>query len=186
MLASHFASANLDPFANAWKRVYDAQQEEGAEPNFEIVTDSEMWQVPLEGLGEPENPVPRPKEESITKGEEEVTFTSTITDESSPPVLTEAAAATQRRIAEQTKTEAENKSKMQRAAAAYLEKFYRDRSSAKESRAKQLREESEALQYRVTDRKEGSWEDAIKMIDFNKSSADLSRFKSILLSLNKN
>lgn len=64
-LTAHFAAANLDPSAaaNHWNKVYDAQSGDSgsAEPNFEVVAGAdEWWEVPLEGAGPPDNPVPRP------------------------------------------------------------------------------------------------------------------------------
>ena len=49
--------------APACSQVYDASApEEGAGPaNFEVVTEAGgWWEVPLEGAGTPENPVPGP------------------------------------------------------------------------------------------------------------------------------
>lgn len=70
-LAAHFGAANLDPSANHWSKVYDAS--EGAEeggggaaagaeggPNFSLVEGGGWWEVPLEGAGPCENPVPGP------------------------------------------------------------------------------------------------------------------------------
>jgi protein XRP2 len=62
-LAQHFAAANLDPAANQWNKVYDAsaEEEEGATPNFQLVTEqTPYWEVPLDNFGPCENPVPAP------------------------------------------------------------------------------------------------------------------------------
>ncbi|GAB4819794.1 hypothetical protein N2152v2_006840 [Parachlorella kessleri] len=59
-LSAHFLAANLDPKANHWNKVYDASAEEGAPPNFELVEGrpAQYWEVPLEGQGPCEDPVP--------------------------------------------------------------------------------------------------------------------------------
>lgn len=59
-LTSHFMAANLDPKANNWIKVYDASAEEGAPANFQLVEGppAQYWEVPLEGEGLCENPVP--------------------------------------------------------------------------------------------------------------------------------
>ncbi|PSC71693.1 tubulin binding cofactor [Micractinium conductrix] len=57
----HFAAANLDPQNNQWNKVYDADAEEGGAPNFELLSEpAPYWEVPLEGQGPPESPVPGP------------------------------------------------------------------------------------------------------------------------------
>lgn len=46
---------------HAHTQVYDGSAEDGAPPNFVIVEELQSyWEVPLEGAGSPENPVPGP------------------------------------------------------------------------------------------------------------------------------
>ena len=39
-------------------QVYDISAEDGAKPNFEFVQSAQYWEVPINGQGPPENPVP--------------------------------------------------------------------------------------------------------------------------------
>lgn len=60
-LTQHFAAASLDPKSNNWNKVYDGSAEDGAAPNFVIIEElSSYWEVPLEGAGAADNPVPGP------------------------------------------------------------------------------------------------------------------------------
>lgn len=59
-LTSHFLAANLDPKQNNWNKVYDGSAEEGDSPNFTLVDAASYWEVPIEGGGPCENPVPTP------------------------------------------------------------------------------------------------------------------------------
>ncbi len=39
-------------------QVYDISAEDGAKPSFEFVQSAQYWEVPIDGQGQPENPVP--------------------------------------------------------------------------------------------------------------------------------
>lgn len=59
-LGQHFAAAHLDPSSNQWNQVTDTDAVEGSDPTFELLDASDYWEVPIEGHGAPENPVPGP------------------------------------------------------------------------------------------------------------------------------
>jgi hypothetical protein len=59
-LNQHFTAANLDPSANQWNQVTDTDASEGATDTFQLSDASDYWEVPIEGHGSPENPVPGP------------------------------------------------------------------------------------------------------------------------------
>jgi protein XRP2 len=59
-LGQHFRAANLDPASNQWNQVEDTDGLEAGEATFQLLDASDYWEVPIEGHGAPENPVPGP------------------------------------------------------------------------------------------------------------------------------
>ena len=57
-LRAHHASDPLQPRLCCSDQVYATDAEEGMPPTFEISEASDYWEVPIEGHGPPENPVP--------------------------------------------------------------------------------------------------------------------------------
>ncbi len=47
-----------DTLSNAPRQVYATDAEDGVPPSFELTEASDYWEVPIEGHGPPENPVP--------------------------------------------------------------------------------------------------------------------------------
>ncbi|KAK9862137.1 hypothetical protein WJX84_009854 [Apatococcus fuscideae] len=67
-LTQHFFTCNLDPTRNQWNKMNDLSSEMGLLTNFELVDQPEYWEVPLEGAGPPDNPVPNAEGQSYQAG----------------------------------------------------------------------------------------------------------------------
>lgn len=210
-LKEHFAAANLDPTKNRWYQVYDASTTEGNVPNFQIVSQpSTPWDVPIEGsTASSENPVPfsAPDQQgtnvlgnfvpqndvqNISDAFDHSPFPGENGDELNvksthelPSAAEDAAHRLETRLASQTREESDRRSEIQMAAAKYLEEFYAKRKENMEKRTAKHMNHSKDNSGEDVPNGETIWQRTVSLIDFNMprpNGADLSRFKSVLLS----